>query len=193
MKALAKLAASAPPLQRIVINGAAGSGKSTLADALSERWDLPAIHADALFWEADWRQCEAGLFRSRVDAATSGQSWIFDGNYSLVRELVWSRAQFVIWLDFPLSLCVSRVLGRSLRRAWSRQELWNGNREGWRRVLSRDSVIGHTLRMHARRRQQMPPLLEAFGRETRGQVLVARSPHDLERKLRTFKPSAAMT
>lgn len=177
----------APPCARVVINGVAGSGKSTLARALSNRWNLPYIDADALFWQPGWHPSAPEEFRARVGEATAGGAWIFDGNYSSIRELIWSRAELVIWLDFTLLLCVRRVLARSVRRAWSGEELWNGNREGWRRVLSRDSVALHTLRTYALKQRQMPGLLADFERERAGQVFVARSPAALERELREFE------
>lgn len=177
----------APPFGRVVINGVAGAGKSTLARKLSARWSLPYIDADALFWQPGWRSSAPEEFRARVIEATQGGAWIFDGNYSSVRDVVWSRAELVIWLDFPLLLCARRVLARSMRRAWSGEVLWNGNREGWRRVLSRDSVVLHTLRTHALKRQQMPGLLADFERARGGQVLVARSSAALERGLRELE------
>jgi hypothetical protein len=51
------------------------------------------------------------------------------GNYSAVVDLVWSRAETVVWLDLPRRVVMRRVIGRTVRRTVTRAELWNGNRE----------------------------------------------------------------
>ncbi len=52
-----------------------------------------------------------------------------DGNYGAVRDLVWERADTVVWLDLPRPVVMRRVIFRTVRRAVTREELWNGNRE----------------------------------------------------------------
>jgi hypothetical protein len=46
-----------------------------------------------------------------------------------VRDLVWARADTVVWFDLPRRTVMRQVVGRTLRRVVSRVELWNGNRE----------------------------------------------------------------
>lgn len=52
-----------------------------------------------------------------------------DGNYSAVRDLVWQRADTVVWLDLPRRLVMRRIIRRTVRRTVTRERLWNGNRE----------------------------------------------------------------
>src|SRR3546814_4713935 len=40
-----------------------------------------------------------------------------------------AAADTIVWLDLPRPLIMRRVAGRTLRRAITREELWNGNRE----------------------------------------------------------------
>jgi hypothetical protein len=61
--------------------------------------------------------------------AVAAPAWVVDGNYSVVRDLVWDRADAVVWLDLPRRLVMRRVILRTLRRAVTREALWNGNRE----------------------------------------------------------------
>jgi adenylate kinase family enzyme len=68
-------------------------------------------------------------FRTRVTEAVSAEGWVVDGNYSAVGDLVWQRADTVVWLDLPRRVVVRRVAVRTLRRALTREPLWNGNRE----------------------------------------------------------------
>ena len=59
-----------------------------------------------------------------------------DGNYSPVRELIWTKADTVVWFDLPFFLVLSRTVRRTLRRVATREELWNGNREPFSNLWS---------------------------------------------------------
>jgi hypothetical protein len=48
------------------------------------------------------------------------------------------RADTVIWLDPPRRTVMRRLIWRTIRRAAGRAELWNGNRERWRNLLTWD-------------------------------------------------------
>lgn len=92
-------------------------------------------------------------FRSRVDRATGPDRWVADGNYSTVQELIWTRADTVVWFDLPLPFVLSRIIGRTLRRVVSRQELWNGNREPFSNLWSlkpEKSIIVWAATQHGR-------------------------------------------
>ncbi|ONG50116.1 adenylate kinase [Pseudoroseomonas deserti] len=116
---------------RVVIIGISGAGKSTMARQLSAALGLRHIELDALFWEPGWRQARPEDFAARVEAATQGDGWVVDGNYSATRALTWGRATHLVWLDYERLPVMRRVITRSIRRAVTGQELWNGNRERW--------------------------------------------------------------
>lgn len=78
-------------LRRIVVVGTTGSGKSTLARTLAQRLNVPHVELDALHWEPNWRQAAPPVFRERTAHALAGEGWVVDGNYSVVRDLTWSR------------------------------------------------------------------------------------------------------
>jgi adenylate kinase family enzyme len=107
--------------------GSSGSGKSTLARALAAATGAPLVELDALQHGPGW--APRATFAEDVDEATRGPMWIVDGNYGAVRELLWSRADAVVWLDLPRWLVEWRVVRRSAARWIERTELWNGNRE----------------------------------------------------------------
>lgn len=123
---------------RIAVVGLSGAGKTTLARSLAATLAIPHVELDALHWEADWqaltRTNPLEFFR-RVDAATVGPAWVADGNYRLVRELVWDRATHLVWLDYDRPVVMARVIRRTLYRALLRTRLWAGNVERWRDVL----------------------------------------------------------
>ena len=55
--------------------------------------------------------------------------WVVDGNYSVVRDLVWERADTVVWLDLPRASMMRRIISRTIQRAMTKKRLWNSNRE----------------------------------------------------------------
>jgi len=136
-------------MRRIAIVGTTGSGKSALAERLAPLLDAELIELDALFWTPGWRPVLPELFRQRVEAATSGQRWIIAGNYGQVRDLVWGRADTLVWLDFNLPLVLRRLTLRTVKRIVTRENLWNtDNRESLRVALSRQSIVRYALRTH---------------------------------------------
>jgi adenylate kinase family enzyme len=125
-------------VRRVSVVGNAGSGKSTVAAALAARLGAPCVELDAVFHQPGWTELPVEEFRARVADAAAGESWVIDGNYTAVRDLVWARADTVVWLDLPRPAVMWRVVSRTVRRAARRQELWNGNREPWSNFWSLD-------------------------------------------------------
>jgi len=146
---------------KIVVIGTSGAGKTTVARTLARKFCLKDIELDALFWEPNWTETSPEIFRSRVSQAISeSPSWIAHGNYSKVRDLIWSNASVLIWLDFPRSIVLWRVIKRSMLRIFKREILWAGNRESFRKTFfSRDSIILYTWRRHPMFRQWYSELI----------------------------------
>ena len=109
--------------------GISGSGKTTAGRRLADSLHVPFIELDSIFHQADWQELAREDFRAEVAAAVAADEWVIDGNYSWVRDLVWQRADTVVWIDLPRAAVMRQVVTRTLRRALTRQELWNGNRE----------------------------------------------------------------
>jgi adenylate kinase family enzyme len=152
------------PYKRIVVVGVTGCGKSTMADRLAKKLGLEFIELDALYWKPNWVACTDEEFRAKVETATQAPGWALAGNYSATRDIVWSRAEAIVWLDYPFFL----VLGWSLRRIWVRwrtkELLWGTNYEPlWVhfKLWSKDSLINWLLQTYWRRKRQYPALLAA--------------------------------
>jgi len=150
-------------MDRINVVGTSCSGKTTLARRLAEHLDVPYIELDALFWDRDWTPVGEGEFRSRVADAIRGERWVVDGGYSPIRHLTWSRADTIVWLDYPMPLVLARWARRTVRRIRSGEEFWpgTGNRESVRNALRRDGLLWWILRTHHRRRRSMAAGLAA--------------------------------
>ena len=144
-------------LARVAIVGTSCAGKSTLARALEDLLDTPRIELDANYWGANWTPIDGEIFRKQIEELTSRPRWICDGNYSIVRDLVWQRASAIVWLNYSLPVVFSRALRRTLKRCMCRSPLFAGNRETFRQsFLSRDSILLWVLRTHRRHQREYP-------------------------------------
>jgi len=143
-------------VQRVSVVGTSGSGKSTLGAALAKRIGADFLELDSVYNQPGWVPLPRDEFRARVAVAAAGERWVIDGNYSSnVRDLIWARADTVVWIDLPKRTVMRRIIWRSFQRAARRIELWNGNRERWRNLLSLDkeeSVIAWAWQSHDRNR-----------------------------------------
>lgn len=135
----------------MAVVGCSGSGKSTLATGLARVLEVPHIELDAIYHQPGWTELPDEEFRARVATATDGTDWVVDGNYSAVRDLIWGRADTVVWFDLSYALVMSRTIRRTLRRTLTREELWNGNREPLSNLWSFDpqtSIIAWAATQH---------------------------------------------
>lgn len=138
-------------MKRVSIIGISGSGKTTTGRRLSTQLGAPHTELDSLFWQPGWQEPDHDEFRETVKEAVAGDSWVVDGNYSRFgRDLIWDRADTVVWLDYPFMVSFWMLLKRSIRRAAKREELWNGNRETFRNLLDQDSLLWYVIRNRRR-------------------------------------------
>lgn len=130
------------PGQRVLVIGVSGSGKTTFAKRLAELRGYTHIEMDALYWEENWKPADEQVVRERLRAAMSASSWVMDGNYSKFRDMTWSNADTVVWLDYGLPLILWRLFVRTIGRAFSGEKLWGKNRESFVSVFfSHDSLF----------------------------------------------------
>ena len=174
-------------MRRVSVVGTSGAGKSTFAAALAALLGVPWLELDSVYHQADWTPLDLSSFRAHVGEVASGPGWVIDGNYSRVRDLVWARADTVVWLDLPRRTVMRRVVFRTLRRVGGRVELWNGNRERWRNFFTLDeheSVIAWAWKTHGSNRSRYAAEL-ADPALSHLRVVRLRSPRAVRRFLRS--------
>jgi energy-coupling factor transporter ATP-binding protein EcfA2 len=171
--------------QRILILGRTGSGKTTLARELAAAIGVPHVELDALYFGPNFSTAPLPVLRDRTRAAIAGDRWVTDGNKSAVRDLVWPRADTVIWLDYPLVVSLWRLGKRALWRTSVLKAQAAGTDEKARLprqfLLAAKGVLT-ALRSHKGQRREYPRM---FAEQENQHLTVVRlrSPHATRRWL----------
>lgn len=101
-------------MQMIVI-GPMGSGKSTLTRKISQKFNIPRLELDRLWFDAGSHDClmngctkeEKQLVKEEIskkisDFLSSNNQWIIDGTHSTIRPLLAEKADTVVLIQRPI-------------------------------------------------------------------------------------------
>jgi adenylate kinase family enzyme len=173
--------------------GGSSVGKTTVSRRLAEKLGVPHIELDSLHHDAGWREAPAELlqsrFRAALDAAPDG--WVVDGNYrSKLGSLVLERADTAVHLQPRLLPTFGRSLRRTLTRTLTREELWNGNREQIRFLLTPDWIPWWVLRKHRHYAREIP---ERLAEHPHLVVVTLGSDEEIERWLQSIQATESMS
>ena len=99
-------------MKKVIVIGCPGSGKSRLSRALHNKTGIPLYHLDMRYWNADKTTVEKSVFLERLSAVLEKDAWIIDGKYGSTMELRMSVCDTVIFLDYPLRVCLDGIKER---------------------------------------------------------------------------------
>jgi adenylate kinase family enzyme len=102
-------------MNRVLVIGPCGAGKSTLSAELGQKLNLPVSHMDKLNWNPGWVESSKDEIREKLATIVAADRWLIDGNYGGTLTERLERADTVLYLDYPISLCLRRVF----RRIWT--------------------------------------------------------------------------
>jgi len=129
-------------VERVAVVGCIGAGKSTVARALGRKLDIEVFHLDRYWWKPGRYRVtgratvaantvEPDEFRRLEERIVAGDRWIVDGD-AANQGLRLSRADTVVFLDFPRWLCLWGLLQRHLKGSYDYPD---GVRGSWRWVV----------------------------------------------------------
>lgn len=147
-------------MPRVHVVGTSGSGKTTVAKAIANKLGIRHIELDAINWQPNWRELPKDEFRERVIEEIEHGDWTIDGNYRVVRDVIWDKVDTIVWLDIPFAPVFLRVIWRTIKRIVTREKLWNTNIEGLDALVGKYGMPMWVVRTHQKRRSEYPALLE---------------------------------
>lgn len=150
-------------MKKVIVIGCPGSGKSTFSRALHQKTGIPLHYLDMMYWNADKTTVDKNVFRERLAAVLATDAWIIDGNYGSTMEMRMQACDTVIFLDYPLDVCLD---GIRARRGMPREDMpWIETEE--------DSEFIEFIKGY--REQQRPLVLELLEKYGDRNVIVFKS------------------
>lgn len=101
---------------KILVFGNSGAGKTTLSKQIAVQFDLPHLDLDPLAWQKETEEPErAPLDQSWQEIKTfieSHNSWIVEGCYTDLLEMLTPYATDMIFLDMLIEICAEHAIAR---------------------------------------------------------------------------------
>ena len=129
-------------MNRVAVFGNAGGGKSTLARQLAEITGLPLHIIDMLQFRQHGAAVPHDEYVASHRALLEQETWIIDGYGDTVTAWErFSRADTLVYVDFPLPVHYWRVTKRLIQGLFADPEGWPEDSPLWSSTLSSYRVI----------------------------------------------------
>ena len=99
-------------MKKIMVIGCPGSGKSTFSKTLHKLTGIPLFHLDMIYWNFDRTTVDKEVFLKQLSKTIHMDQWIIYGNYGSTIELRLQACDTVVFLDYPLNICLDGIKRR---------------------------------------------------------------------------------
>ena len=99
-------------MNKIIVIGCPGAGKTHFAKKLGERLHIQVHHLDTYFWKENRTEMNEVEFLKIQNELMEKDQWIIDGNFTKSMEHRMSKADTIIFLDYPKRIVLWRFLKR---------------------------------------------------------------------------------
>lgn len=102
-------------MSKVVIFGNSGSGKSTLAKDLALKNKLAHLDLDTIAWKPVQPPERMSISESNIlinEFLSTNEEWLVEGCYSDLLELVTAKANEIIYLNLPITTCITNARNR---------------------------------------------------------------------------------
>lgn len=103
-------------MKKIIIVGSCGAGKTTIAKQISEKFNLPLINLDQLYWRPGWMRTPREEWREKVAELVKKEKWVMEGNYQNTFDIRFPACDTVVILDVNRFVCFWRIWKRRFLR-----------------------------------------------------------------------------
>lgn len=166
------------PINRISIIGGSGSGKSTLATILSKELNIPAIHLDAINYNANWVEIDQNEREQIIQKKSNEEKWIIDGNYNKTLKERLDKSDLIIWLDYSSLAHLKGFLKRLIKYSNKEKPELPGCKERFNFTFLK-YVISYN-------RKKRPEVLKIIKSISSKNVLIFKKQKDLNKWLKKF-------
>ena len=166
------------PTNRISIIGGSGSGKSTLATILSKELNIPAIHLDAINYNANWVEIDQNERELIIQRKSNEDKWIIDGNYNKTLKERLDKSDLIIWLDYSSLAHLKGILKRLIKYSNKEKPELPGCKERFNFAF-----LKYVISYNRKKRPEVLKIIKSIPSE---KVIIFRKQKDLNRWLEKF-------
>jgi adenylate kinase family enzyme len=109
------------PPHRVLVVGCPGGGIASLGHAISERLGIPLVDLEAGYWRSGALAPSETEWRGRIGEWAATEQWVMVGPPPASMELLVARADWLVFVDLPMAVCLLRAV-RDMARRLAREE-----------------------------------------------------------------------
>lgn len=164
-------------MKRVAVVGSPGAGKTYFSRRLAEKTSLPIVHLDFYYNDKNLGyENNRDAWIKMVEKIVAKDRWIIDGNYKSTFPSRFSRADTIIFLDYPRWRAVKGIYKRRLQY---RNKVRSDMPEGWIEKVPRDFFL-FVWKFNKKNRQS---IVDALQSNDSKKIIIFRKPADAEKYL----------